>query len=81
MQDVGEERMKAMDDGDIAMAVLSNWAPGVQIFCAEEGTELAALSNDRMTEIVADNPNRFAALATIAPQNPLVAAQEVDRAI
>jgi 5-carboxyvanillate decarboxylase len=81
MQDVGEERMKAMDDGDIAMAVLSNWAPGVQIFGAEEGTELAALSNDRMTEIVNANPDRFAALATIAPQNPQAAAQEVERAI
>jgi len=81
MSEVGEERIQAMGDGDIAMAVLSNWAPGVQIFGADEGAELAALSNDRMTEIVAAQPDRFAALATIAPQNPQVAAQEVDRAM
>ncbi len=81
MQDVGEERLTAMDEGGIAMAVLSNWAPGVQIFGAEEGTELAALSNDRMAEVVAARPDRFAALATIAPQDPAAAAQEVDRAM
>ncbi len=81
MQDVGEERLTAMDEGGIAMAVLSNWAPGVQIFSAAEGTELAALTNDRTAEVVAARPDRFAALATIAPQNPAAAAQEVDRAM
>ncbi len=81
MQDVGDERLQAMDAGGIAKAVLSNWAPGVQIFGAREGTELAALSNDRMAEVVRDNPDRFAALATIAPQDPVSAALEVERAI
>jgi len=81
MQDVGEERLAAMDAGGIAMAILSNWSPGVQIFGAEEGTELAALSNDRLAEVVAARPDRFAALATIAPQDPTTAAQEVDRAM
>ena len=66
MQDVGEERLAAMGEGGIAMAVLSNWSPGVQIFGAEEGTELAALSNDRAAEAVAARPDRYAALATIA---------------
>jgi hypothetical protein len=81
MQDVGEERLRVMDEGGIAKAVLSNWAPGVQIFEAQEGTELAALSNDRMADAVRDNPDRFAALATIAPQDPASAALEVERAI
>jgi len=81
MQDVGEERLAAMDEGGIAMAVLSNWSPGVQIFGAEEGTELAALSNDRAAEAVAARPDRYAALATIAPQDPRAAAQEVERAM
>lgn len=79
MQDVGEERLAAMDEGGISMAVLSNWSPGVQIFGAVEGTELAALSNDRTAEVVAERPDRFAALATIAPQDPEAAAQEVER--
>ena len=81
MQDVGEERFAAMDAGGIAMAILSNFAPGVQIFGMEEGTELAALWNDRAAEVVAARPDRFAALATVAPQNPEAAAQEVDRAM
>ena len=81
MQDVGEERLAAMDEGGIDLAVLRNWAPGVQIFGPEEGTELAALSNDRMAEIVAARPDRFAALATIAPQDPERAAQELERAM
>jgi 2,3-dihydroxybenzoate decarboxylase len=81
MQDVGEERLAAMDAGGIDMALLSNWAPGVQIFSAEEGTELAALWNDRMAEVVAARPDRYAALATVAPQDPEAAAQEVERAM
>ena len=81
MQDVGEERLAAMDAGGIAMAILSNFAPGVQIFGTNQGTELAALWNDRATEVVATRPDRFAALATVAPQNPEAAAQEVDRAM
>jgi len=81
MQDVGEERLAAMDEGRIDLAVLSNWSPGVQIFGAEEGSELAALSNDRMAEVVAARPDRFAALATIAPQDPERAAQELERAM
>ena len=81
MQAVGEERLADMDAGGIAMAVLSNWAPGVQIFDAAEGTALAALSNERMAEVVAARPERFAALATIAPQDPDAAAREVERAM
>ena len=81
MQDVGEERLAAMDEGGIDLAILSNWSPGVQIFDAEEGTELAALSNDRTAEVVAARPDRFDALATIAPQDPERAAQELERAM
>lgn len=81
MQDVGEERLAAMDAGGIDMALLSNWAPGVQIFGAEQAVELAAVWNDRMAEVVAARPDRYAALATVAPQNPEVAAQEIERAM
>ena len=81
MQDVGEGRLRAMDEGRVDMAVLSNWAPGVQIFGAEQATELAAVSNERMAQAVRAHPDRYAALATIAPQDPVAAAQELERAV
>ena len=81
MQDVGEGRLRAMDEGRIDMAVLSNWSPGVQIFGVEDATELAAVSNERMAEAVRAHPDRYAALATIAPQDPEAAAQELERAV
>ena len=81
IQEVAELRIQAMDEGRIDFAVLSMWSPGVQIFDAAEGTELAALANESMAEVVQSMPDRFAGLATIAPQDPKAAALEVERAV
>jgi 2,3-dihydroxybenzoate decarboxylase/5-carboxyvanillate decarboxylase len=60
------------------MHILSLTAPGVQMFDADN---LAALANDRLAEVVARHPTRFAGLATVAPQSPKRAAREMERAI
>lgn len=79
--DFGAARIAAMDAAGIDTALLLHGAPGVQIFEADEATGLAALVNDRMSEIARSNPHRYAPLATIAPQNPKMAAKELERAI
>ena len=48
---------------------------------AEAGTALARRANDVLAKVVRGNPQRFAGLASVAPQNPEAAADEVDRAM
>jgi 5-carboxyvanillate decarboxylase len=79
--DTGGHRLKEMDELGVDMHLLSLTAPGVQMFDADTATELAALANDRMAQICAAHPTRFAGLASFAPQSPKRAAREMARAI
>ena len=81
LQEIGEERLGAMDEGRIDKVLLSNWSPGVQLFETEEAKELAAVSNDRMAEAARGNPDRYAGMVTIAPQDPEAAGLEIERGI
>ena len=79
--DLEGKRLAEMDENGVAMHILSLTAPGVQMFDADTATELAALANDRLAEVIARHPTRFAGLATVAPQSPKRAAMEMERAI
>ena len=80
-RDLGAGRIAAMDAAGVDVALLSLGSPGVQNFPASQAKELARLANDRVAQAVRDHPTRFAALATVAPQDPVAAAQELERAI
>lgn len=79
--DLEDERLRDMDENGVDVQVLSLTAPGVQMFDADTATELAALANDRLAEVIQRHPGRFAGLAAFAPQSPKRAAKEMDRAI
>lgn len=79
--DLGELRLKTMDEAGVAMQIVSITSPGVQIFDAEKGTALAKSANDRLIAAVQAHPDRFAGLAAIAPQDPAGAAKELERAV
>lgn len=79
--DLEGERLKEMDEHGVTMHLLMLTAPGVQMFDADTATDLAALANDRLAEVIARHPTRFAGLATVAPQSPKRAAKEMQRAI
>ncbi len=79
--DLGETRRAAMIAAGIDMQLLLLSAPGVQIFESGEGRDLAALANDRIAALQKSDPRRYAALATIAPQDPAGAARELERAV
>jgi len=79
--DVEDRRLAQMDEYGVDMHLLSLTAPGVQMFDADTATDLAALANDRLAEICARSPTRFAGLASFAPQSPKRAAREMERAI
>jgi 2,3-dihydroxybenzoate decarboxylase/5-carboxyvanillate decarboxylase len=62
------------------MQLLSLTAPGVQLFDADTASELAIVANDRLAEVIARHPTRFAGLASFAPHAPKRAAREMERA-
>jgi len=79
--DLEGERLREMDENNVSMHLLSLTAPGVQMFDADAATELAALANDRLAEVIRKHPTRFAGLATFAPQSPKRAVKEMERAL
>jgi uncharacterized protein len=79
--DMGEQRLRAMDDAGIDMQVLSVTAPGSQQVPAEHATHLSRALNDRCAEVIAAHPFRFNALATLPTQDPDTAIVEAKRAI
>jgi 5-carboxyvanillate decarboxylase len=81
LQDLGEVRLRDMDESGVARQIVSLTAPGVQIFDAPEAVALARCANDQLAEAVRTHPDRFAGLAAIAPQDPAAAARELERGV
>jgi len=78
--DVGEGRLKDMDEAGIYMQVLSVGGR-TQQFDARDGIKLARQNNDALARIIEKNPERFAGFANLAPQAPEEAAVELERAV
>ncbi len=79
--DLGEGRLKDMDEAGIDMAVLSLGNPGVDAFDEPDGSTWAKKTNDELAGAVRRYPKRFAGLAALAPKDPLGAADELNRAV
>ena len=76
-----EYRIEDMDRYGVDMHLLGITGPGVQAFDADTGTALATIANDTLAAAIARHPTRFAGLGAVAPQDPLRAAREVERAM
>jgi 5-carboxyvanillate decarboxylase len=81
LTDLGEGRLKRMDEAGIDMQVLSLSFPGIELFDAVDGTAMARSINNELSSAVKRYPDRLAGLAAIAPQNPDAAAKELERAV
>lgn len=81
LQDVGEQRLRDMDECGIDVAVLSLTSPGVQCFDAATATALARATNDELAEACCRYPARFVALGSFGPLEPSNAAKEIERAV
>jgi 2,3-dihydroxybenzoate decarboxylase len=79
LPDLGEARLADMDATGIDRQILSISAPGPNPFTPDRGIGLAALANDVVIEACRRHPDRYSALATIAPQAPSAAAAELER--
>jgi predicted TIM-barrel fold metal-dependent hydrolase len=74
-----ELRLSEMDAQGIDVAVLSINIPGVDWFPAADGPVVARDVNDELADLMAAQPERFAALATLPMQAPEAAAAELER--
>ena len=79
--DVGEIRLKEMDEAGIDIQVLSHSAPSLQKLDADVAVPLARRVNDRLAATVAKHPTRFAAFAALPSADPAAAADELARTV
>ncbi len=79
--DLGEGRIRAMDEAGISLQVLSLAANGLDELDAGEAGEIAADANDRIAAAVSAYPDRFAGFATLALTDVPAAVDEMHRAI
>ncbi len=79
--DLGQLRLKEMDEAGIDLQVLSHANPGTQRMDAATAVPLARQANDALFEIISARPDRFAAFATLPTPDPQAAADELERTV
>ncbi len=75
-----EDRLAAMDANGIDMQVLS-YSNATQAAPVSEAAELARAANDRLAEVIARHPDRFAGFSTLPWQDPDAAVRELERSV
>jgi 2,3-dihydroxybenzoate decarboxylase len=81
LDDLGELRLKEMDEAGIDLQVISHGAPSLQRLNPETAVELAVRANDRLRDAVSVHPERFNAFAVLPTSDPDAAADELERAV
>ncbi len=81
LHDLGDLRLKEMDEAGIDLQVLSHGAPSAQKLPDEVAVEVTRRVNDRLADAVAAQPTRFAAFAALPTADPAAAADELERTV
>jgi len=81
LDDLGELRLREMDEAGIDVQVLSHGAPSTQRLEGETAVRLAREVNDRLAGVIAGHPSRFAGFAALPTAEPAAAAEELERAV
>jgi predicted TIM-barrel fold metal-dependent hydrolase len=79
LYDLGELRLKEMDEAGIDMQVISHGAPSAQKLSGPDAVALTRRVNDRLHAAVTAHPKRFAAFAALPTSDPKAAADELER--
>lgn len=79
--DMGEGRIKEMDECGIDMQMLSLSYPGLDVFDKKDAIGLSKMINDHLSEVIKKYPTRFSGFCCIPLQDPEVAADELERAV
>jgi uncharacterized protein len=81
LPEIGERRLKSMDDAGISVQVLSNSGPGPDLVPGPDGVAMARETNDHLAKAIASRPDRFAGFAALPLQSPDAAADEFARCV
>jgi uncharacterized protein len=79
--DVDAERVAAMDDTGLDIAVVSLTSPGLQNLSSPDAVALQTDCNDRLADAVRHHSDRLQGFATLATPSPDAAAAELSRAV
>ncbi len=79
--DLGEQRLRAMDEAGLDVQVLSLTTPGVQNLAPNTAVALQTEINDTIAEAVRAHPDRLQGFATLATPAPDRAADELRRVV
>jgi predicted TIM-barrel fold metal-dependent hydrolase len=81
LHDLGELRIREMDEVGIDMQVISHGAPSTQKLAGPDAVPLTRRVNDRLHAAVQAHPTRFAAFAALPTSDPKAAADELERCV
>ncbi len=81
LNDLGELRLREMDEAGVDMQVLSLGAPGTQKLEPGIAAQITRQTNDRLHQTINSNPDRFAAFAALPTPDPEAAPDELERAV
>lgn len=81
LDDLGELRIREMDEAGIDLQVLSENAPAAQGLTADAAIAMTRTSNDLLYEAIENHPDRFAGFATLPTPDPRAAANELERCV
>ncbi len=79
--DLGEGRLKEMDDAGIDMEVLSMTFAAAELLPASDAIAIAKQTNDELSEVAKKHPGRFDGFALLARHDPEEDAHELERAV
>ncbi|ARP98483.1 amidohydrolase family protein [Pseudorhodoplanes sinuspersici] len=79
--DIGEIRLREMDEGAIDIQVLSHAGPTTQKLEPEIAIRMAKVTNDGLAAVIARAPDRFAGFAVLPTPAPEAAADELERCV
>jgi predicted TIM-barrel fold metal-dependent hydrolase len=81
LHDLGEIRIREMDEAGIDIQVLSHGAPSGQKLPEDRAVEIVRGTNDRLYKSIQLHPTRFAGFAALPTVHPEAAADELDRCV
>jgi len=79
--DIGERRLKSMDETGITVQVLSATGPGPDLVPGADGIAMARDLNDHLAEACRRHPDRFAGFAVLPLCSPKACAAELARCV
>jgi len=81
LHDLGDLRLKEMDEAGIDVQVLSHGAPSAQKLPVDIAADVTRRVNDRLHAAVSAHPRRFAGFAALPTADPAAAADELERTV